>query len=283
MPIHLPEGKKCAVCLTFDFDAISVWLGAFGVSTPASVARGEYGARVGAPRLLSLLDKYEIKTTWFIPGHTVDTYPELIREINRRGHEIAHHGYSHKTPVEVDQAEELRELLKGMESIKSAIGKYPQGYRSPAWDISTNTINLLRDHNFKYDSSLMADDYTPYKCRIGDKPFIDKAFEFGKEVNMIEFPPSWSLCDWEHFEYTLLPSSVWPGLRAASGVLENWQADFEYMYQYVPSGVFTLTMHPQVIGRGHRMMMLESFVRKMTSTPGTYFARLIDLANSWKD
>jgi len=282
MPIYLPQGKKCAVCLTFDFDALSVWLGGFGLKTPAHISRGEYGARVGAPRLLSLLEKYHIITTWFTPGHTADTYPELVREISRRGHEIAHHGYSHKTPVELGEEEEVEELVKGIQSIESVTGKRPLGYRSPAWDLSDKTIELLLRHGFKYDSSLMADDYTPYRCRVGDRPLIDRAFEFGEEVDIIEFPPSWSLSDWEHFEYTLSPSSVWPGLRAASAVQENWEADFEYMYENIPSGIFVITMHPQVIGRGHRMMMLERLIQRM-ARPDVHFTTLIDLANSWKD
>ncbi len=253
------------------------------MNTLGCVSRGEYGARVGVPRLLSLLDKYHTPTTWFVPGHTVDTYPELVGEINARGHEIAHHGYGHRTPTELSESEELEELLKGIESIKSVVGQTPKGYRAPSWDISSNTIRLLCDHGFRYDSSLMGDDYTPYKCRIGDKPSIDKAYEFGKEVDLIEFPPAWSLSDWEHFEYTMLPSSVWPGLRAASAVQENWEADFQYMYENVPLGVLTLTMHPQVIGRGHRIMMLERLIRNIASKPGVYFTRLTDLASSWKD
>jgi len=283
MPIHLPHGRTGAVCLTLDFDAVSLWLGTFGLKTPAYLSRGEYGARVGVPRLLSLLDKYQIKTTWFVPGHTVDTYPELVRDISRRGHEIAHHGYCHENPAALKEEEESGVLLKGITSIQAVTGQRPVGYRSPAWDVSDNTIKLLRSHDFKYDSSLMADDYTPYRCRIGDKPFTDRAFEFGEETDIIEFPVSWSLDDWPQFEYAFWAPSVWPGLRQASAVLENWEADFEYMLENLSPGVFVLTMHPQVIGRGHRMKMLEKLIRSMVSRPEVCFTRLADLAQSWKD
>src|SRR3990172_8998268 len=102
MPIHLPRGKRSAVCLTFDFDALSVWL-AGGLDTPFHISRGEFGARVGVPRILALLEKYGIPATWFIPGHTIDTYPELVKQINNAGHEIAHHGYCHEAPVTLDE------------------------------------------------------------------------------------------------------------------------------------------------------------------------------------
>jgi peptidoglycan/xylan/chitin deacetylase (PgdA/CDA1 family) len=204
LPIHLLGGKKFAICLTIDFDAMSSWL-ALGLATPAYTSRGEFGARVGVPRLLSLLEKYQIQATWFIPGHTIDTYPEIAKEISRRGHEIAHHGYCHENPAKLSQNEENDILLKGMKSIQSVTGGTPAGYRSPAWDVSANTLKLLRDNGFKYDSSLMGDDYRPYKCRINDNPLTDRAFEFGEEIDIIEFPVSWSLDDWPHFEYVFSP------------------------------------------------------------------------------
>ena len=91
--VRLPEGKKIALNLGFDFDSSSVWMESFKKTSPVYTSRGEYGAEVGVPRILNLLDKYDIKSTFFVPGHTIDTYPEVCREIIERGHEIAHHGY----------------------------------------------------------------------------------------------------------------------------------------------------------------------------------------------
>jgi len=281
LSVNQSPDRKYAVCLTFDFDAVSSWL-ALGLTTPAYLSRGEYGARVGVPRILSLLKKYQIPATWFVPGHTIDTYPELVKEISRGGHEIAHHGYCHENPAKLSEPEESEIILKGIESIRSVTGQPPAGYRSPAWDVSNNTIRLLRDHGFRYDSSLMGNDYTPYKCRINDKPWTDRAVEFGEEVDILEFPVSWSLDDWPHFEYVFSPPFLWPGLRAASAIQENWLSDFEYMCESVSVGVFVLTMHPQVIARGHRMMMLERLIRIMISKPDAYFSRLGDLVDSWR-
>jgi len=282
MPIHLPHGKKCAVCLTFDFDALSYWL-ISGLDTPFYISRGEFGARVGVPRLLALLEKYQIPATFCVPGHSADTYPQLVKRINDAGHEIAHHGYCHEIPETLDEMEEEKLLVKGIESIEAVTGKVPLGYRAPSLKMSKNTVKLLVEHGFRYDSTLTGDDYTPYKCRVGDTPSTDGPFKFGKEIDLIEIPVALSLGDWEHFEVEATPTAVWPGLRAASDVLENWQADFDYMYDNVSSGVMVLVMHPQVIGRGHRIRMLERFIQMIGSKPGVYFTKLIDLANCWRD
>ena len=283
MSIAMPPGKKCAVCLTFDFDAISLWSGpARGLTSPTPISRGEFGARVGVWRILRLLDKYGIKSTFFIPGHTADTYPEITREIHKRGHEIAHHGYLHESTANLKYEEELDVLNKGIKSLKAITGENPLGYRSPAWDISHNTIKLLLEHGFIYDSSMMADDFRPYKCRIGDVVSKTEPFKFGKETALIEIPVTWGLDDFPQFEFVTRPRYLF-GLSAPSKVYEIWSGDFDYMYNNVQNGVFDLTMHPQVIGRGHRMAMLEKLVQHMQGYPGVWFTRMVDVAKAWKE
>ena len=83
----MPEST---VCLSFDFDALSVWL-AYDRVTPAMLNRGEYGARVGVPRILRLLEDRGVKATFFVPGHTVESFPAEAETILVAGHEIAHH------------------------------------------------------------------------------------------------------------------------------------------------------------------------------------------------
>lgn len=275
----MPRGKKCAVCLTFDFDAISVWPGALKVSSPTYISRGEFGA-IGAQRILDLLDQYKIKATWAIPGHTIDTYPEICKKIHQKGHEICHHGYLHETPVTLSRDQEEKILKKGIGIIKRLTGSIPKGYRSPAWDLSPNSIELLLEYGFRYDSSLMGSDYIPYRCRLGDKFVPDGPYKFGKEIDMVEIPVSWSLDDFPAFEF--VANTPWNGLRSSSDVYENWRLDFDYMYDRVPNGVYTLTMHPQVIGRGHRMITLERLIQHMTSRPGVWFTRMVEIANAFK-
>lgn len=274
---RLADGKKYVVCLTFDFDAISGWI-SMGRKTPGYLSRGEFGAKVGARRVLDLLQKFEIRSTWFVPGHTAETYPEVTKEVSEHGHEIAHHGYVHESTSNLSEEEERNVLLRGIQALESVTGKRPLGYRSPSWDFTRSTVKLLAQNGFVYDSSLMADDYTPYMCRDGD--FVDDGgrMHFGKQVNLIEFPVSWSLDDWPHFEYFRSEGGMVPGLRSASDVYENWRADFDYMRRHLDWGVYTITFHPQVIGRGHRMILLEKLVKYFRSFSNVRFSALIDVA-----
>jgi peptidoglycan-N-acetylglucosamine deacetylase len=273
-----PDGKKFAVCLTFDFDTLSVWVGHFKQTTPTAISRGEFGV-VGAGRILDLLDKYGIKSSWYVPGYDANAHPEVIKEIFGKGHEIGHHGYLHETPVNLGLDEETRILQRGSQSIEKAIGEKPKGYRSPAWDLSPNTVDLLLQHGFLYDSSMMAHDYLPYRVRTGDVPDPD-GYKFGKDTELVEIPVYWALDDYPHFEY--LAGSPGSGLKAWSAVLENWVADFDYMHRHLQSGVYNICFHPFITGRGHRLTALENLIQKITSHEDVWFARAIDVANACK-
>lgn len=270
------------VCLTFDFDAISLWLGPFKATSPSMISRGEFGP-VAARRILDLLDRYQIRSTWFVPGHTADTYPEAVREVHDRGHEIGHHGYCHENPVGLSPEEERRILEKGLQALERLTGSRPYGYRSPSWDMSPNTVELLLEYGFIYDSSLMGNDFTPYRCRRGDQYSLDGPYQFGEPTNLVEMPVTWGLDDFPAFEYVSLPTKLYPGLRSPSQVFEIWAGDFDYMAAHVPGGVYTLTLHPQVIGRGHRMLFLERLIRHLCATPGTRFERMLDIVERWKE
>jgi peptidoglycan/xylan/chitin deacetylase (PgdA/CDA1 family) len=279
--VLMPNGYKCAAVLTFDFDAQSLWLGSLGVSSPTYLSRGEYGAVVGAPRILDLLDKYNIKSTWFVPGHTADSYPDVVKEVHRRGHEIGHHGYCHESPVKFTREEEDGILTKGAESLERVTGEKPRGYRSPAWDLSPNSVDLFVEHGFVYDSSQMANDFTPYRLRNGDQVSMEEGIKFGEEVNVIEIPVTWGLDDFPQFEFLLFPTYLM-GLSNPSKVKESWLGDFDYCYDHIPGGVWVLTMHPQCIGRGHRMIMLEEIIEYINGKAGVWWTTMIEVANAWK-
>ena len=273
--------KNVSVCLTFDFDAMSAWIGTFGAISPSVISRGEFG-KVGAERLLELLRQYEIHSTWFIPGHTVETFPELVQRIAAEGHEIGHHGYCHENPASLSLEEERRVLERGIEAIRRITGKPPAGYRSPAWDLSIHTLDLLLERRFLYDSSLMAQDFIPYYCRVGDKAPKDGPYVFGKEVELVEIPVTWGLDDFPPFEFVWTSSGINPGLSAPSQVYEIWSGDFDYLYDRLGEGVFNLTMHPQVIGRGHRLLMLERLIQHMQERSGVSFRTMEEVVLHWK-
>jgi peptidoglycan/xylan/chitin deacetylase (PgdA/CDA1 family) len=263
---------KHIVCLTFDFDGISGFI-ARGSATPTPVSRGEFGPRVGAPRLLALMKKYRIKSSWYVPGHTIETFPDAVKTVVDQGHEIAHHGWRHISPVALTREEEEAELVRGNNAIKRIAGEYARGYRSPGWDLSPHSIELFLKHGFTYDSSMMGKDYTPYYARIRDVIELEKPARFGAATKLVEMPISWTTDDAPHFEYMRTGNAIRPGLMNAGLVLENWVADFMYMKKTVEWGVLTFTCHPFISGRGHRIMMLEQLIRKLKDQ-GAVFQRV---------
>jgi peptidoglycan-N-acetylglucosamine deacetylase len=272
---------RATVCLTFDFDAISLWIGPYRATSPSMISRGEFGV-IGVERILRLLDREGLPGTFFITGHTADTYPDSVKAIVRAGHEVGHHGYLHENPVQLDREQERDVLERGFAALERAAGVRPVGYRSPAWDNSENTIELLREFGFRYESSLMGKDYEPYWCRVGDVVRKDGPYEFGREIDLVEIPVSWILDDFPHFEYVRLENRLSPGLSAPSKVEEIWRDDFDFMYREIDGGVLTLTMHPQVIGRGHRMLMLERLIAYYRGHESVQFRTLAQVAEDFR-
>ena len=267
---------RSIVCLTFDFDAISGWI-ARGMTSPSPISRGEFGPHVGAPRILDLLHRHGIRSSWYIPGHTLETYPDACRRVADAGHEIGHHGWTHRPPATVTREEEEEELVRANEAIRKLTGRPARGYRSPSWDLSPHSVDLLLKHGFVYDSSMMADDYTPYRVRKGDAIALEQPAVFGPETRLVEMPISWTLDDYPHFEFLRTPTWVLPGNMNANGVLQNWIDDFLYLRRNLDWGVITYTFHPFVIGRGHRMIALEKLIERLEEE-GAVFMTLEDAA-----
>jgi peptidoglycan-N-acetylglucosamine deacetylase len=262
------------VCLSFDFDALSVWFG-YERTTPAMLARGEYGARVGVPRILDLLDRHSVHATFFVPGHTVESFPQETHSILEHAHEIAHHSYAHVDPSVQSREEEAADMERALDVLER-IGVKPLGFRSPSADLSGSTLELVEAHGFVYDSSLMADDYKPFHPRIGDRVSQTEPLERGRESTLWELPMSFELDDWVHFQFNFEPYRK--GGAPPSAVLEIWCEEFDWMHEHIEGGVLTVCMHPQVIGRGHRIAMLERFVEHCLGA-GASFASLGEVAS----
>ena len=272
MPRHI-------VCLTFDFDTHSGFI-ARGLTTPTPLSRGEFGA-LGSRRLIEFLKSRNIRSTWFIPGYTIETYPRESEAVVAAGHEVGHHSWAHVPNATQTREEEEADLLRASECVVRLTGRKAVGYRSPSWDLSPNTIDLLLAHGFQYDSSLMGADYVPYRARRGDVAELGKPYAFGEETALIEMPVSWSLDDHPHFEYLRTGNAVLPGLQSARTVMENWLDEFLYMKKTVEWGVLTYTMHPYVIGRGYRMLNLEKLVDQLIHE-GAVFATMEEAAREAK-
>lgn len=280
-PRGLLSMAQSTVCLTFDFDALSVWLGGREHVTPAMHSRGEYGPRVGLPRVLELLERLQVPATFFVPGHTAESYPHAVEAIADAGHEIGLHGYSHCDPSTQTPDQERYDFERALDALAGTARSRPLGYRSPSWDYSQTTLDLLVAHGLLYDSSLFAGDFWPYHPRRGDVVAADTPLQRGDTVDLWEFPVAFCLDDWAHFAFNFSPLRV--GLSAPSKVLEIWCGEYDYMAAHEPGGVLTVTMHPQIIGRGHRMAMAERFIEHVIASDRARFARMGDVAAELSD
>ena len=263
------------VCLSFDFDAMSGMV-ARGLKTPTPVSRGEFGA-LAVGRILSVLERHAILSSWFVPGTVIKTYPDQCKAVAGAGHELGNHGWTHVPPAALSAQKEEEGLLRTCDAIEEITGARPAGYRSPSWDLSDVTVDLLIKHGFAYDSSMMGHDCQPYFARRGDIVHDDEPMEFGETTKLVELPVSWSLDDFPHFEYLRMPNSLAPGLANANLVLENFLADFDYMKRTESNGVLIYTFHPFVVGRGHRMTLLERLIDELKAREAE-FVRLDTLA-----
>jgi len=198
--------KQILCAFGVDLDAVAGWLGSYGgEDSPDDISRGIFAGEVGTPRLLKLFDRIGVKTTWFIPGHSIETFPEETRMIVEAGHEIGLHGYSHENPIAMSAEQEEAVLVKCIDLITKLSGKRPTGYVAPWWEFSHITNELLLKHGIKYDHSLMHKDFECYYVRVGDHwtkiDLSQPADQWmhglvrGQETDLIEIPANWYLDD----------------------------------------------------------------------------------------
>ncbi|GGL66215.1 polysaccharide deacetylase family protein [Halocalculus aciditolerans] len=269
--------SRARVCLTVDFDGVSSWIHSFGeADSPTNLSRGLFGVDVGAPRLLDLFDDYGVETTWFVPGHTVESFPEAVEAVWAAGHDIQHHGWSHTRPgTYPDTATERADITRGIDAIEALTGRRPSGYRSPSWDFSPDTLSLLQELNFDWDSSQMGAEFCPYPLRTDWQAPADEPFDRGRETDLIEVPVSWQRDDFPAFAFDRQR-----GYANETAVFEMWESQFEWMYRNIDDGVYVLTMHPQIMGYGHRIERLDALVETMAAYPNVEFTTVDDVAAS---
>jgi peptidoglycan-N-acetylglucosamine deacetylase len=254
-----PDGKTCAASFTFDFDAEEAWIADDPANEhrPGVLSQGTYGAKVAVPLILDLLRDHGIAATFFVPGRVAERHPARVEQIVAAGHELAHHGYTHTSPTSLARDDEEHELVKGLEVLRS-FGADVVGYRSPGWDFSAHTEDLLEAHGFEYSSNFM-DDLRPYR-REG--------------TSLVELPIQWILDDAAHFWFD---GVAWTKkISTASEVREIWEGEFRG-YQRL-GGAFVLTMHPQVIGRPYRLEMLDAFMGFVRSHEEVWIATCREIA-----
>ena len=286
------SGKNITVCYGVDIDAVAGWLGSYqGEDSPCDISRGVWTGQVGVPNLLDLFKKYNIKATWFAPGHSIETFPNECKRIVNEGHEIGLHGYSHENPIAMSPEQEEKVLAYTIKIIEDLTGKKPVGYRAPWWEFSPVTNDLLVKHGVMYDSSLMHRDFEAYYVRTGDKWYpIDytqepeiwmKPMEFGEETDLIEIPANWYLDDLPPTMFIKkAPNSF--GWVSPDVLFDIWKAQFDFLYRK-GEGVFPITIHPDTSGRPQMITMLhERFIPYILGHPGAVFRTYEEYAMEWK-
>jgi peptidoglycan-N-acetylglucosamine deacetylase len=255
-----PDNADVAVALTFDVDGEAPWLGegAEYAGRLTALSQGRFGPERGLGRILALLGERDIPATFYVPGHTADHHPDAITAILAAGHEVAHHGYLHLASEGLDASGQRAELEQGLAALDKH-GVRPLGYRSPGWELTPETLDMLTELGFGYDASLMADD-RPY--------WVDR-----QPGTLLELPGHWSLCDWPYFGWTPYQG----GLLADPGRVERiWLEEFENAR--AESRLVTYTMHPEAIGRGYLTRMLDRVIAEMRERGSPWFATHAQIA-----
>jgi peptidoglycan-N-acetylglucosamine deacetylase len=286
----MPKEILCAFGV--DVDAVAGWLGSYaGEDSPDDISRGMFAGEVGSPRLLNLFKKYGLRTTWFIPGHSAETFPDQMKAVAGAGHEVGVHGYSHENPIAMTREQEEAILDKCLEVLTKLSGKRPTGYVAPWWEFSPVTNELLLERGIKYDHSLMHNDFHPYYVRVGDTwTKIDyskhpdawmKPLVRGRETDLIEIPASWYLDDLPPMMFIKkAPNSH--GFVSPRHLEESWRDQFDWVYRENDYAVFTMTIHPDVSGRPQVLLMLERLIEHIQKHEGTKFLTFDEIAEDFR-
>ncbi|MFE7356423.1 polysaccharide deacetylase [Streptomyces sp. NPDC057543] len=284
--------KDIRIALGVDVDAVAGWLGSYGgEDSPNDIQRGVFAGEIGTPRLLKLFDRYGIRTSWFIPGHSIETFPEQTRMVAEAGHEIGAHGYSHENPIAMSPQQEEDVLARCVELIEEFTGRKPRGYVAPWWEMSPYTAELLHRYGFSYDHSQNYRDFTPFYARVGDSwtkiDFTKEAKEWmkplvhGHEVDLVEFCGNWYVDDLPPMMFNKHAHNS-QGYVSPRQLEQDWRDQFDWVHRELDYAVLPITLHPDVSGRPQVLLMLERFIEYVSGHEGVSFCTLEDAADDFR-
>lgn len=254
-PRAWPGGARMAVTLSFDPDHETLPL-RDGETSPGAMSRGEFGSRVGARRILQLLDEFGIPATFFVPAVSALLHPREIKDYAAAGHEIGAHGWIHERNALLDAKDELELTRRSVDVLEQASGRRPAGIRTPSADFSDATLDILRELGFRYDSSLMADDM-PYEILSNGRP-----------TGIVEVPMEWIRDDAPYFTMSRYgPYRPYTRPRAWAEIMTD-----EFDSAYADGAVFQLVCHPHIIGHRSRMAALRGLVEHVRAHENVWFA-----------
>ncbi|KAL2820117.1 glucose 1-dehydrogenase [Aspergillus granulosus] len=284
--------KRVLVGYGIDVDAVSGWINSEDGSAPdlTDVSRGIFGATVGIDRLLNLLNKNNIRATWFVPGHSVESFPEPIQKIKNANHEIGLHGYSHEHANALSEQQERDVLARSIEVLTTLTGKHPKGWTAPSWKTSPRSIKLLEEFGLEYDHSFMHHDSQLYYVPDGlaeitttdlSKPASSWMVPMGRLTpsKIVEVPANWHLDDWPPFQLENGPSH---GYVDPYVIERLWKDQFDFLYGEYDTFVFPISLHPQVSGKPQVILLLQRFIEYVNSHEGVEWCTFGEMVDEFK-
>ncbi|MDR5780792.1 polysaccharide deacetylase [Caballeronia sp. LZ065] len=259
-PAHWPNGARCAVALSFDSDHETNELRDGGKSI-SRMSWGQYGARVGMPRLLELLERHGVKASFYVPAVAAMLHEDEQRRVIAEGHEIGIHGWIHELNSVLPYEAERDLMLRSSDALEKITGVRPVGLRTPSWDFSPHTLRIAKEMGLLYDSSLMADEDC-YELMLEGEP-----------TGVVELPVEWIRDDAVYFSMHRF-QSLRP-YTPPTDVFEIFRREFDYAHE--SGGLFQLTMHPHIITARSRIWILDELIQYM-KTKDAWFATHAEVA-----
>ncbi len=267
-----PQQANCAVLITVNLDAELFWLNLSpdAIRRPKTLSMGQYGIKRGLDRVLQAFDAYGVRATFFVPGKIAEMYPEAVKAIASRGHEIAHHGYAHEHYATLPIATQRAEFEKGIRALEAVCGVTPKGFRAPEGEITEETLGLLREFGFEYSSSMHGSDL-PYFITLD-----------GQKSDIVEIPAQWELNDFPYFAFNYTPAFPTGQGRPAnySHAVSAWKGEYRGYYKY--GLCYVAQFDPQTIGTPGRIALLEDLLQYITRLGGAWFATGSEMAEFWR-
>jgi peptidoglycan-N-acetylglucosamine deacetylase len=260
-PMGWPGSARCAVALSFDSDHETNELRDGGNSI-GRLSWGEYGSRVGVPRILALLQKSSVPATFFVPAVAALLHPDEQRRVIAGGHEIGLHGWIHEMNSVLPESVERDLHFRAADALERITGKRAVGMRTPSWDFSAATLKIQRELGLLYDSSLMADD-DPYEL-----------LENGQPTGIVELPVEWIRDDAVYFN--MHRHAALRPYTPPTAVFDIFRREFDRAWE--EGGLFLLTMHPHVIGYRSRIFILEELIAHIKAKGSCWIATHADVA-----
>lgn len=260
-----PKGIRCVCLFTYDVDVDSGWVRR-GITDPVTLSMTHFEPKVAIPCILSFLDYFDIKSTFFVPAWVAEKYTPMAKSIVRAGHNIGHHGYMHEPGSVFKSPEEEDETIgRAIETLDRLLGVKPRGYRSPSLDFSTQTARILEKHGLEYTSDMM-------------DTLLPEYYEFdGQQSRMMNLPIHWNLDDLAHFAYHIQARKT---ILSSQQALDIYLEEFHGVYAY--GGMFVLVMHPYASGRPSRLLMMKKFLTYLTKMSDVWIASPEEIVDYWR-